>query len=101
MGQKLTYKQPGDPGGLGAGNIDEDLPKIPDLEKTISNPEFWNKVQNQEPEDSEDELKPKEASVPSPLTYKLTRKSLKENDFLKKQPEPLEFKDWKGDKIKF
>jgi hypothetical protein len=43
MGQKLTYKQP----GLGAGNIDEDLPKIPDLEKTISNPEFWNKVQNQ------------------------------------------------------
>ena len=94
----MTYKQPGDPGGLVAGSIDEDLPEILDLDKTISNPEFWNKVQNQETEDLENELNPTEASAPSPPTYKLTKKSIKENDFLEKQPQPLEFYDWEGEK---
>lgn len=59
IGQKLTYKQPGDPGGFGAGNIDEDLPEIPDHKNTISDLEYWDKVLNQQPEDSEDELNPK------------------------------------------
>jgi len=97
IGQKLTYKQPGDPGGFGAGNIDEDLPEIPDLKDTISDSEFWDKVQNQEPEYSENELNPKEAPVSSQPTYKLTKESIKENDFLDKQPQPLLFKDWEGD----
>lgn len=95
----MTYKQPGDSGGLGAGSIDEDLPKIPDPSKTINDIEFWNKVHRQKTEDLENELNPTEASVPSPPTSKLTKSSIKENDFLKKQPEPLEFKDWEGEKI--
>ena len=65
IGQKLTYKRSGDPGSFAAGNIDDDLPEIPDLKNTISDPEFWNNVQNQELEDLEDELNPKEAPVSS------------------------------------
>lgn len=95
IGQKLTYKQSGNAGGkgFGAGNIDEDLPEIPDLKNTISDSEFWDKVQNQESTDSEEKDEP----VSSPPTYKLTRESIKENDFLDKQPQPLVFKDWEGE----
>jgi len=95
IGQKLTYKKSGDPGGkgFGTGNIDEDLPEIPDLKDTISDSEFWDKVQNQEPKDSEE----KEERVSSPPTYKLTKESIKKNDFLEKQLEPFLFQDWEGE----
>ena len=96
-GQKLTYKKPGDPGGFGAGNSNKDLPEIPDLKDTISDSEFWVNVQNQELEDSEDELNPTQMPVPSPPTYQLTKKSIKDNDFLETQLQPFVFKDWEGE----
>jgi len=69
------------------------LPNIPDPDNTISDPEFWNNVQGQETEDSEDKSKSTEASASSPLTYKLTKESMKGNDFLTKNLDPREFND--------
>ena len=96
---RVRYATPddGDPGGFGAGNINEDLPEIPDLKDTISDSEFWDNVQNQELEDS-DELNPTEVPVSSPPTSQLTKKSIKENDFLETQLQPFLFKDWEGEK---
>jgi hypothetical protein len=88
------YKQLGDPG---AGNINENLLEIPDMKDRISDPQFWNEVQDPELEDSRNELSPKEASVSSPPTYQWTKKSLKENTFLEEQRQPFVFKDWEGD----
>lgn len=73
------------------------MPEISYLKDTISDSEFWNNVQNQELEDSEDELNPTEVPVPSPPTYQLTNESIKENDFLETQLQPLLFKDWEGE----
>lgn len=86
----MTYKQPGDPGGLGAGNIDEDLPEIPDAEKTISDPEFSNTLLGEETED--------ESTPATPPTKKLTQQSFKQNDSVTEIIQPREFYDWEGKK---
>lgn len=71
------------------------MSEIPDLKDTISDSEFWDNVQKK---DSEDELNPTEVPVSRSPTYKLTRESIKENDFLEKQPQTFLFKDWEGEK---
>lgn len=93
----MSQGKPGYPGDFGAGNSNENFPEIPDLKDTISDPEFWNNVQNQELEDSEDEVNPTEVPVPSPPTYQLTKKSIKDADFLETQLQPFLFQDWEGE----
>lgn len=91
----MTYKQPSGPpsGGLGGINYDDNFASIPDDGNIISDPEIWNNFQGQETDNSEDELEPT-----SPPTYKLTKESIKENDFFTKQLEPRKFTDWEGEK---
>lgn len=96
---KVRYKQPGapSPGGLGAANYDEDLPTIPDDENTISDRTFWDNVQGVN-SDSDDESEQTENLPPtSPPTRKLSKKYIKENNFLTKDIEPRTFLDWEGD----
>ena len=91
---KMRYR-PGAPsapsGGLGAGNVD-DLLANPDPDNMISDPEFWNAM-----EESEDESQPAEAPKNSPPTSKLTKKEIQKNDQSTKQIDPIKFVDWEGD----
>ena len=95
--QKITYKPPSGPGGFGAGNIDADFPEIPDPKDTISDPEFWGEIFDQEPADTEDDPNPKQSKVPTPPTYNLVKKAIKEHDYIENQIEPFSFKDWEGE----
>ena len=94
---KVRYATPedGDPGGFGAGNSNEDLPKIPDPENTISDPEFWNTIFEEE---TEDESTPAKQMPSTPPTKRLTKESLKKNDFVTGNIQPREFYDWEGKK---
>lgn len=86
---KESFKKIGDPGGLGADNIDEGSTEILNVQDRISDVEFW--VQDQVAEAS------KQTLVYSPLTFKLTIESIKENNFLEKPSQPNISQDWGGD----
>jgi hypothetical protein len=94
---KVRYATPddGDPGGFGAGNINEDLPEIPYLKDTISDPEFWDTILGEE---TEDESTPAEQMPTTPPTKQLTKESLKKNDSVTENIQPYEFYDWEGKK---
>ena len=94
-GNGITYKSsPGSGAGAGAGgsgNYDVNLPKDVDPDKSISDPCFWNTLENLG--DSENESEPAEAPKPSPPTGKLTKKAIQENDQTTNPISPVAFID--------
>ena len=93
----ITYKSSPGSGAGGSGNYDVDLPKDVDPDKSISDPDFWNTMENLG--DSEDESEPAEAPKPSPPTYELTKKAISEseNDQTTNPVSPVAFTDWEGE----
>jgi len=92
---KVRYATPDDAdpgtGGLGQNNDND----IPDIENTISDPEFWDTILGEE---TEDESTPAEQMLTTPPTKQLTKQSLKKNYFVTEIIQPREFYDWEGKK---
>ena len=93
--ERIKYKPASGSGDGGSGNYNVDFPKDVDPDKSISDPDFWNTLENLG--DSEDESEPAEAPKTSTPTGILTKEAIRDYDYTTNPISPFQFRDWEGE----